>query len=194
MAERQRIMTCHVMLFKGIDFPDQKFGVMENALPILCQSPQSSNNDELEQVWEPSRGSLTLRGECPTGTDPRNVQDTYFPLTVGIPFQLQWEGCRVSLQGTHWLSGQEVVTGKLSKRSALVGSLFVGPCWWLLPWRCPPRAPCRSPSLRFFSFRMSKSRLRNLSLAGYDPRTVILGTVPPTIFSAISFRNRGKGE
>ena len=129
---------------------------------------------------EPKRGSLTLKGECPKGADPRNVQETRFLLTADITFQLQGRDVGSARRDPLAQCEQKMVTGKFPNAFALVGFCFCGACWWLLLWRRPPRAPCRSPSpLQLLSFRLfflgsdQKGRLRNLSLAGYHPRTVI---------------------
>ena len=173
-TDRVRLLTFRCTVQLGTELVDSRSPLMRflssytwKWLTHLFLIPWCRRSRRLGQAWEPRRGSLTPKGECPNGADPRNVQETRFLLTADITFQL---------------CGQEMVTGKLANAKALVGVCFCGACWWLLLWRCPPRAPCRSPSpLRLLSFPLfflgnhQKSRLRNMSLAGYDPRTVIFG-------------------
>ena len=85
----------------GTPFSDYKIFVT-----IHLEVAYASLLDPVARTFEAARTSmralewsLTLEGKCPKGANPRNVQGIYFLLTVGITFQLQREGCQVSVQG-----------------------------------------------------------------------------------------------
>ena len=95
------------------------------------------------QAW-----GLTLKGECSKGADTRNVQETRFLLTADITFQLQGEGCRVSLQGptgSVWAGNGHRKTFKRNCRGLLVAVALALPASCSLSFAFSSPPPFVSP-------------------------------------------------